>query len=215
MVRTALSVIAGATVVGFAALTALAPPPLPVESPFEQEIEAAQAAAGPDSVGQTFTVPGGVAGASVARDSYDAVSGLQNLSKGSTNRDWAVLVLYMAGFPTSESNITVMMRWMRQENGPDDWWLRNNPLNNGWGSGGGSGLGSYDTLVTAAANVGNALHGNPGYSAIVAGFSSSAPTGQIEAAIWASPWATSHYGNGSHWSQSPVPVYSSPPGTWG
>ncbi|MFB2556963.1 hypothetical protein [Herbiconiux liangxiaofengii] len=215
MVRTALSVIAGATVVGFAALTALAPPPLPVESPFEQQLEAAQAAAGPASVQQNLSVPEGVAGASVSRDGYDATSGLQTLSKGSTNRDWAVLVLYMAGFPTSESNITVMMRWMRQENGPDDWWLRNNPLNNGWGSGGGSGLGSYDNLVTAAANVGNALHGNSGYSAIVAGFSTSAPTEQIEAAIWASPWASSHYANGAHWSYTPVPVVASPEGTWG
>jgi hypothetical protein len=215
MVRTALSVIAGATVVGFAALTALAPPPLPVESPFEQQIEAAQAAAGPASVQQQLSVPGQVAGASVDRDGYDTTSGLQTFSKGSTNRDWAVLVLFMAGFPTSESNITVMMRWMRQENGPDDWWLRNNPLNNGWGSGGGSGLGSYDTLVTAAANVGNALHGNSGYSAIVEGFSTSAPTAQIESAIWASPWASSHYANGSHWSYTPVPVVASPEGTWG
>jgi hypothetical protein len=215
MARLALSLVAGATVVGFAALTALAPPPLPVESAFEQQLEAAQAAAGPPSVSQQLVVTQGAAGASVARDGYGATSGLQKLSKGSTNRDWAVLVLYLAGFPTSESNITVMMRWMRQENGPDDWWLRNNPLNNGWGSGGGSGLGSYDSVVTAAANVGYALHGNPGYSAIVAGLSTSAPTAQIESAIWASPWATSHYGNGSHWSSSPVPVVASPEGTWG
>ncbi|MCS5736249.1 hypothetical protein [Herbiconiux daphne] len=200
-------VCAGAAVFALTALTALAPPP-PTGAFAAQQLAA-------EGQAQTLAVPAGVAGAAVSRDAYSATDGLQTLSAGSTNRDWATLVLFLAGFPTTESNITVMLRWMRQENGPDDWWLRNNPLNNGWGSGGGSGLGSYDNLVTAAENVGNALHGNSGYAAIVAGFASSAPTEQIEQAIWASPWASSHYANGSHWSYTPVPEYASPPGTWG
>ncbi len=197
-------VCAAASVFALTALTAIAPLPGASFAGSTAPLEV-----------QTLAVPGGVAAASVFRDDYTATSGVETLSKGSTNRDWAKLVLFLAGFPMSDSNVTVMMRWMRQENGPDDWWLRNNPLNNGWGSGGGSGLGSYDNLVTAAQNVGNALHGNPGYSAIVAGFASSAPTDQIEAAIWASPWATSHYANGAHWSYAPVPEYASPSGTWG
>jgi hypothetical protein len=148
------------------------------------------------------------------RDDYSASGGLSELKAGSTNRDWAKLVLYLGNFPTSDSNIEVMLRWMRQENGPDNWWNRNNPLNNGWGSGGNSGLGSYDNLVIAAENAAEALHSNPGYSAIVAGFAADGPAATVEQAIWASPWATSHYANGSHWSYSPVPVISSPAGTW-
>ncbi len=87
---------------------------------------------------------------------------------------------------------------MRQENGTNDWWNRNNPLNNGWGSGGGSGLGSYDSLVIAAENAAEALLSHSGYRGIVAGFAASAPTQVIEQAIWASPWASGHYANGGH-----------------
>jgi len=32
--------------------------------------------------------------------------------------------------------------------------------------------------------------------------------------MWASPWASSHYANGAHWSQAPVDVVKSPGGTW-
>ena len=164
---------------------------------------------------QTLRVPADVAAAVFARDGYTVTEGVQTLAQGGTNHDWAKLVLLLGGFPLSDSNITVMTRWMRQENGPNNWWNRNNPLNNGWGSGGGAGLGSYDNLVIAAENAAEALHGNPGYRDIVAGLNASAPTEVIEQAIWASPWASSHYGNGTHWAYSPVPVVASPPGTWG
>ena len=112
------------------------------------------------------------------------------------------------------ANITVMTRWMRQENYTDSWWQRNNPLNNGWGSGGGSGLGSYDSLVTAAENAAEALRTHPGYSEIVAAFEASSPTEVTEAAIWASPWASSNYGNGAIWSEAPVPVVKAPASAW-
>ncbi len=164
--------------------------------------------------GQTLTVPEDSLAGTVMRDGYGAVAGAESLAAGGTNRDWAEMVLLFGEFPRTDSNITVVMRWMRQENGPEDWWNRNNPLNNGWGSGGGSGLGSYDSLVDAANYAAIALHGNSGYSGIVAGLSSSAPTGEIESAIWASPWATSHYGNGSHWSLAAVPVISAPADAW-
>jgi hypothetical protein len=163
---------------------------------------------------QTLTVPTTAASVAAVRDAFSAESGYSTLAAGGTNHDWAKLVLLYAGFPRSEENVAVFTRWMRQENGTDDWWNRNNPLNNGWGSGGGSGLGSYANLDIAAQNAAKALHGNPGYSAIVAAFASSAPTAVTEQAIWASPWATSHYANGAHWSQAPVPVVKSPAGTW-
>ncbi|GGF21574.1 hypothetical protein GCM10011399_14120 [Subtercola lobariae] len=201
-----VAIAAGVAAFALLAITALAPPALPVH----------QAYAGSSVQGtlQVISVPGTATGIRVTRDDYSATSGLQTFEAGTTNRDWAKLVMFLAGFPVSDSNVTVMMRWMRQENGPNDWWNRNNPLNNGWGSGGGSGFGSYDNLVTAAENAAEALHSNSGYSGIVAGFAASAPTAQIEQAIWASPWATSHYANGAHWSYTPVPEYSSPAGTW-
>jgi len=163
---------------------------------------------------QTVAVPADAVTATILRDEFSATSGYATFIAGGTNHDWAKLVLLYAGFPISDTNVAVFTRWMRQENGTDDWWNRNNPLNNGWGSGGGSGLGSYASLDMAAQNAAKALHGNPGYASIVAGFASSAPTAQIEAAIWASPWASSHYANGAHWSQAPVPVVKSPAGTW-
>ena len=156
---------------------------------------------------QKLTVPASSQTVAVARDGYSA-------SEGGTNYDWATLVLRKAGLPATENNVTVMTRWMRQENGVDNWWNRNNPLNNGWGSGGNSGLGSYDSLELAAENAAEALHSVAGYSAIVVAFASSAPTAVIESAIWASPWASGHYANGGHWSYAPAAVVSSPAGTW-
>lgn len=167
-----------------------------------------------DENAQTLVVSSAAASTTVVRDGFSATPSFAELAAGGTNHDWAKLALLKAGFPLSENNVTVFTRWMRQENGPDDWWRRNNPLNNGWGSGGGSGLGRYDSLVIAADNFAKAIHGNPGYSGIVASFQASAPTEVTERAIWASPWASGHYNNGTHWSYRPVPVVKSPAGTW-
>jgi len=204
--RKPLVVGAAAMALSLTALTAVAPPP-PVASP-----ETPQARATTNA--QSLEVSEEVAATTTGRDGFSTTAGYETLARGGTNYDWAKLVLLYAGWPMSESNVTVITRWMRQENGPDDWWNRNNPLNNGWGSGGGGGLGSYDNLKLAAENAAEALHGNPGYSAIVAGFATSAPTAEIEQAIWASPWATSHYHNGTHWSQREVPRITSSAGTW-
>lgn len=190
-----------------AAVSAIAPPPLPTQAELHQAYL--------DDNAQSLAVPGTVVGSTVVRDQYSASPGVATLVAGGTNHDWAKLVMLFAGFPQTENNVTVFTRWMRQENGPDDWWNRNNPLNNGWGSGGGGGLGSYDNLVTAAENAAAALRGNPGYSGIVAAFENSAATEVTEAAIWASPWATGHYANGGHWSYRPVPVISAPRDAWG
>jgi hypothetical protein len=191
---------------GLALAASLAPQPAPTA--------AEELAAYVDAHAQTFEVPALVDSTAVARDTYSATPGIATLAAGGTNHDWAKLVLLFAKLPMTESNVTVFTRWMRQENGTNDWWNRNNPLNNGWGSGGGSGLGSYDSLVIAAENAAEALRSHSGYAGIVAAFAASAPTAEIEQAIWASPWASGHYANGGHWSYVPVPVVVSPSGTW-
>ncbi len=198
---------AAVLVVGLVAFPVLTAPPPPTEA----EVLAAYI----EDQSQTLRVSSQTTPSIVTRESFTASPGIATLAAGGTNHDWAKLVMLLAGWPQTESNITVFTRWMRQENGPDDWWNRNNPLNNGWGSGGGGGLGSYDTLITAAENAAEALHQNAGYAEIAAGFAASAPTEVIEAAIWASPWATGHYDNGGHWSYAPVPVIQAPPEAWG
>lgn len=200
----------GAMTVAFAlaSTTALAPPPWP--TPAEQ-YEAFLA-----ENSQSLAVSPAVSSAalSLSRDTFAATPGIRTFVEGGTNHDWAKLVLLLAGFPITENNVTVFTRWMRQENYTDSWWNRNNPLNNGWGSGGGGGLGSYDSLVIAAENAAEALLSNPGYSGIVEAFRADAPTEVTEAAIWASPWASGHYNNGKHWSYVPVPVIDAPDDAW-
>ena len=203
---------AATSALSLAALTMVAPPAPPPQTSQSQQAQRADAFLSRNA--QSLAVPEGVFDAQVTRDAFSVTAGYTSLSSGGTNYDWARLVLLYAKFPLSETNVTVFVRWMRQENGTDDWWNRNNPLNNGWGSGGGAGLGSYPNLDIAAQNAAKALHGNRGYAAIVAGFASSAPTDVIERAIWASPWATSHYANGAHWSSREVPTVKSPAGTW-
>jgi hypothetical protein len=163
---------------------------------------------------QSLRVPAVAAVSTVIRDAYSATPGIATLAASGTNYDWAKLVLLSGGWPMADTSITVILRWMRQENGPDDWFNRNNPLNNGWGSGGGGGTGTYDNLVIAAQNAAEALHQNSGYAAIESALASAAPTEVIEQAIWASPWATGHYANGGHWSYVEVPVVKAPEGTW-
>jgi hypothetical protein len=198
--------VAGAAIVSFALPVAfgIAPPPSPTPAELLEAYLYANA--------QSLTVASGVDTA-IDREEFSATVSSENLA-GSTNYDWARLVLAIGGWPSTESNVTVFVRWMRQENGTDNWWNRNNPLNNGWGSGGGGGLGSYDNLLIAAQNCAAALKGNPGYSDIIAGFANSSSTSVIEHAIWASPWATSHYANGAHWSSSPVPEVVPADGAW-
>ena len=150
----------------------------------------------------------------VTRDVPTATDEVATLSASGTNADWAKLVLVLGEFPVTDNNVTVILRWMRQENYTDSWWQRNNPLNNGWGSGGGAGLGSYVSLVSAAQNAAEALHSNPGYSAIVASFNQSADPSATAAAIWASPWASGHYANGAHWSSTAVPIVTAPASGW-
>jgi len=157
-----------------------------------------------------------VATGAVTRDDYDATAGIETLKAGGTNHDWAKLVLLFAGFPMSDTNVTVITRWMRQENYVDSWWNRNNPLNNGWGaSAGAGGTGRNVNLVEAARNAADALMTNRGYAGIRAAFQDGTSTSAVEAAIWASPWASGHYNGGTHWHYNPVEVIKAPASAWG
>ncbi|MDH6182111.1 hypothetical protein M2152_002293 [Microbacteriaceae bacterium SG_E_30_P1] len=167
-----------------------------------------------DENAQSLAVGSNVASTTITRDSYAATPGVDTLVAGGTNYDWAKLVLLLGGFPITENNVTVFTRWMRQENYVDSWWNRNNPLNNGWGSGGGGGLGSYDNLVIAAENAAEALNTLPKYSGIVEAFRADSPTQVTENAIWYSGWASGMYNNGAHWAYNPVPVVQAPPEAW-
>jgi hypothetical protein len=162
---------------------------------------------------QELLVDATIAAPVVNRESLGATDGIQTLTRVGTNEAWAKLVLLFGGWPETDANVTVMLRWMRQENGPPDWWNRNNPLNNGYGSGGGAGLGSYPDLVTAAEYCAKNLQ--RGYPDIVAGLQAGTSADVTAQAIWASPWASSHYGNGTHWSTRPVEIVQAPASAWG
>lgn len=163
---------------------------------------------------QKLDVAAGSSPTPVARDDYAATAGWESYIRSGTNYDWAKLVLYDGGFPITDANVTVFTRWMRQENGADDWWNRNNPLNNGLGSGGGGGTGTYANLQVAAQYLAANLR-RPIFSDIAAAFDANEDTALIESTIWASRWATSHYANGTHWHYTPVDVVKAPAGAWG
>lgn len=167
-----------------------------------------------DANAQTLAVPQTAVATPVAREDFSSTGGYASIAAGGTNHDWAKLVLISGGWEMSENNVTVILRWMRQENGTADWWNRNNPLNSGYGSGGGGGLGTYDNLVIAGQKVAELLHRNAGYASIVAALAESASTDVTERAIWASPWATGHYDNGGHWSSAEVPAVKAPESAW-
>ena len=214
--RTRGTLAVGAVAATFALMIsmALAPPTPPSDAAVlsayadanAQEVEVEAKAAAEDIV----------AAGAVTRDDYDATQGIDSLKASGTNHDWAKLVLLFAGFPMSESNVTVITRWMRQENYVDSWWNRNNPLNNGWGATyGPGGTGSNVNLVEAARNAADALLTNRGYAGMVAAFRASESTASVESAIWASPWASGHYNNGAHWHYTPVEVIKAPASAWG
>lgn len=204
--RTWLPALAAAAAFCLMAILAVAPP-TPTDG---AELPSASNSANT----QTITVSAEAAAIQVKRDVYLSTPGYKTLAKNGTNYDWATLVLVSGGWPVTEASVTVMVRWMRQENGANNWWNRNNPMNNGYGSGGGGGTGSYANLVIAAQKAAENLQRNPGFNAIEAAFASGAPSEVIEQAIWASPWASGHYGNGSRWHYTPVPVVKAPVSAW-
>jgi Fibronectin type III domain/Bacterial Ig-like domain (group 3) len=133
----------------------------------------------------------------------------------STNYDFARLILRDGGWPVSANNVTVLTQWLRSEEPTSHWWDRDNPLNDGLGSGGGEGLGSYDSVITAAFYVAANLEQHAyGYPQIVRDLGASAPVIATDRSIWRSSWAAGHYGRGADWGTSPVPSVPSPPVSW-
>ena len=205
--RTLAPLAATVAVLSLALTFALVPqPPATIEPVAASETHAGATQA--VSVGPDATAP------PISRESYTASTGPETLIASGTNADWAELVLIFGDWPVTEQNVTVILQWMREENGPDNWWNRNNPLNNGHGSGGGSGLGSYDSLVTAAEYAADNLLKRSFYTAIVAALEDGTSASAVAQAIWASPWASSHYGNGANWTTSPVPIIEAPESAW-
>ncbi|WP_448006614.1 hypothetical protein [Agromyces bauzanensis] len=207
MARRVAPLAAAMAVLSLGLTLALAPQPAAVTAP---------TAAGGTHAGatQTVNVAPDVAAPAVSQESYTATTGAQTLIESGTNADWAQLVLIYGDWPVTDENVTVMLQWMREENGPDNWWNRNNPLNNGHGSGGGSGLGSYDSLDTAAWYAADNLLKRSFYTDIVAALERGTSAHAVAQAIWASPWASSHYGNGAWWSTAPVPIIEAPASAW-
>ena len=165
---------------------------------------------------QKLTVSNSVLAEKITRTRYSATPGIQSLANVGTNYAWAQLVLLDGGWPMSDNNVVVILRWMRQENGANDWWNRNNPLNNSYGAPGAGGTGSNGNLILAAQHAAGALRANAGggYAGIVAALAASASPDVTAEAIWASSWSSSHYANGTHWSTAPVPVVKAPAGAW-
>ena len=192
--------------IGCVAMAPLAAPPSIAEQQAEYAAENAQDFVLHSSVAASAAT----AAVQLERDSFGATPGPETFIAGGTNHDWAKLVLVYAGWPVTDSNVTVITRWMRQENGADDWYRRNNPLNIGMG-----GFASYSSLDESARVVAKALTTSSGYRNIAAGFAASADTATIEYAIWASPWAGGHYAWGGHWHYTPVDVVPAPRSAWG
>ncbi|NEM90972.1 hypothetical protein [Galbitalea soli] len=205
--RRILAMLAAASAFAIAAVGGLAPPAPPTEDAILRAYSLAHA--------QEVAVADSATGTVVRRDGYTASPGYETLKEGGTNYDWANLILLYGGWPRSDVNVTVLLRWMRQENGPPNWWNRNNPLNNGYGSGGNAGTGSYPNLMVAAQKVAENLKRLGAFHPIVAALVASSSTSDIEHAIWASPWAASHYANGTHWAYFPVPIVKAPASAWG
>lgn len=168
---------------------------------------------------QTLAVAGDVSANSVDLVTFDSstmkASGAPALTVGGqTNADWAALVLQDAALPVTQNNVTVLLQWMDSENSPKTWYLRNNPLNNGLGSGGGGGFGSYANLRTAAQYVAEQF-GRSMFAGIASALAADSAPAVTEQAIIASPWASSHYGGGSRFHAVNVPIVAAPASAWG
>jgi hypothetical protein len=169
---------------------------------------------------QQLAVSTGVQAPTVQQSKYSSIDAATAYSEGAvapgarTNVAWAQLVLTDGGWPVSANNTTVMVQWMDSENGAQDWWNRNNPLNDGYGSGGGAGLGSYPNLLVAAQDAATNLHRNSGYAAIVSDLAASAPAPTTATAIWDSPWAGGHYDYGRIWHAVNIATVAAPASAW-
>lgn len=171
--------------------------------------------------GQTFALASLQTAAGIAEREALAsdLSPARTIAALAASRDqaaWARLVLYYGGWEITDAKVAAITQWMRAENYPESWWLRNNPLNNGWYTSTGNYMGSYASLDEAAYYAADSIRSRglyPGIAAALGDSGSSAST--VASAIINSGWATGFYGGGSHWHASAVPSYAAPGGAWG
>lgn len=122
---------------------------------------------------------------------------------------WAQQFLEALGVPLSQSNITFVYQWEQSEGGGGTY----NPLNQGvvpgnssltdsgnqYG-GGAANYVSWEAGITGAVDYLHMSNYAGVYAALKAGNGQ-----QAMQALWASPWAASHYGYGSNWSSASPP----------
>ena len=125
---------------------------------------------------------------------------------------WAKQFLQYIGAPVTPGNVEFVYQWEKSEGGGGQY----NPLNVGplsghtdllvpgdTGSHFGGGAADYNSWQSGllGAKYGVEL---PAYSSVLKNLRSNNPTA-ARAALWASPWAASHYGYGSNWYFGAVP----------
>jgi len=122
---------------------------------------------------------------------------------------FAQALLRALGAPVTLGNLQMVYDWELSE-GSGGWY---NPLNggdyNGMALSGeqyGGGANNYGSLAAnVQAMAGILLHDTSyGYGAIVAALRNNNPAAARDA-LWASAWASSHYGEGAGWSDAPLP----------
>lgn len=173
--------------------------------------------------GQRFALQSIASAVTSAIDERDAlassVSPARTIAALTASRDqtaWANLVLYYGGWEITEEKAAAITQWMRAENAPESWWLRNNPLNNGWYTSTGDYFGSYASLDEAAYYAADSIRNRGLYPGIAAALDEADPAaGTVASAIINSGWATGFYGGGSHWPAGAVPMVVAPEGDWG
>jgi hypothetical protein len=128
-------------------------------------------------------------------------------------RTWAVELLQALGAPVNSSNITFIYQWEASEGGGGEY----NPLNQGdvpgnssltsSGSQYGGGAANYVSWNAGIQGAVDYLHMS-NYKDVLAGLMAGNGV-QAMKALWASPWASSHYGNGASWSNDSPPATGS------
>lgn len=127
---------------------------------------------------------------------------------------WAKQLLTMIGAPVTPGNTEFIYQWEKAEGGGGKY----NPLNQGpvpghpeltttgqqYG-GGAADFASWQAGLQGAVDYLNM----PYYTKVLSNLKSNNPTA-ARSALWASPWASSHYGYGKNWPNVPLPGNSTP-----
>lgn len=124
-------------------------------------------------------------------------------------KGWAEQLLKMIGAPVTPGNVQFVYDWEKSEGGGGKF----NPLNQGpvpgqpnlttTGSQYGGGAADFASWQAGLTGASAYLH-MPAYSGVLAALKRNDPVG-ARSALWASPWAASHYGYGSNWANVPAP----------